>query len=130
MLQREYGKKKDEYKDTVKNTILDKYGGQEHLDSMPKQLLLAQTEHYVEYSRHGALLRGQEKAKVKSRYEEDIYERNHTGVWGSYWREGRWGYSCCHSLIRQSYCIGRAGKFTFLSSILKVFDLNISESFS
>jgi hypothetical protein len=32
----------------------------------------------VEYSRHGTVIKGQEKARVKSRYEEDIYPSNHT----------------------------------------------------
>ena len=31
-------------------------------------------------------------------------------VWGSFWREGQWGYGCCHSFLRNSYCIGEAGK--------------------
>ena len=31
-------------------------------------------------------------------------------MWGSYWREHQWGYSCCHSFIRNSYCIGESGK--------------------
>lgn len=35
-------------------------------------------EEYVEYSRHGTVLKGQEKAKIKSRYEEDVYINNHT----------------------------------------------------
>ncbi|CAF4620854.1 unnamed protein product, partial [Rotaria socialis] len=30
----------------------------------------------------------------------------HTSVWGSYWRNHRWGYACCHALLRQSYCTG------------------------
>ena len=41
-------------------------------------MLLAQTEHYVEYSRSGTVIKGQERAKVKSRYEEDVYINNHT----------------------------------------------------
>ena len=41
-------------------------------------MLLAQTEHYVEYSRTGAVIKGQERAKVKSRYEEDVFINNHT----------------------------------------------------
>jgi len=32
----------------------------------------------VEYSRHGTLLRGHEKAQAKSRFEEDVYINNHT----------------------------------------------------
>ena len=31
-------------------------------------------------------------------------------VWGSYWKDFRWGYSCCHSTVRGSYCTGQAGK--------------------
>lgn len=30
-------------------------------------------------------------------------------VWGSFWRDGRWGYKCCHSLVKESYCTGEAG---------------------
>lgn len=37
-----------------------------------------QQEDYVEYSRHGTVIKGMERAKVKSRYEEDIYINNHT----------------------------------------------------
>ena len=32
----------------------------------------------MEYSRHGTLLKGQEKATVQSRFEEDVYINNHT----------------------------------------------------
>ncbi len=53
------------------------YGGQEHLDAPPRELLLAQTEEYVEYSRHGAVLKGQEKAVACSKYEEDVLINNH-----------------------------------------------------
>jgi len=30
-------------------------------------------------------------------------------VWGSYWRDGAWGYACCHQFVKNSYCIGDAG---------------------
>uniref|UniRef100_A0A672MU89 Pre-mRNA-splicing factor SLU7 n=1 Tax=Sinocyclocheilus grahami TaxID=75366 RepID=A0A672MU89_SINGR len=86
------------------------YGGQEHLDAPPRELLLAQTEEYVEYSRHGAVLKGQEKAVACSKYEEDVLINNHTCIWGSYWKDGHWGYKCCHSMVKQSYCTGEAGK--------------------
>jgi len=32
----------------------------------------------VEYSRTGMVVKGQEKAVIKSRYEEDVYFNNHT----------------------------------------------------
>ncbi|KAK6185113.1 hypothetical protein SNE40_007419 [Patella caerulea] len=116
LLQKEFQQRKDGFKQTAKQSILEKYGGEEHLDAPPKQLLLAQTEDYVEYSRHGAVIKGQEKAAVKSRYEEDIYLNNHTSVWGSYWFRGQWGFSCCHSLVKESYCTGESGKQAALSS--------------
>ena len=31
-------------------------------------------------------------------------------VWGSFWDSGRWGYDCCHSFVKNSYCTGEAGK--------------------
>ena len=43
LLTKEYQTKKEEYKVSTKESILEKYGGQEHLDAPPKQLLLAQT---------------------------------------------------------------------------------------
>ena len=51
--------------------ILAKYGGEEHLQAPPKEMLLSQTEHYVEYSRTGQVVKGQEPAVPRSKYEED-----------------------------------------------------------
>lgn len=118
MLNKEYNRKKEIYKVSAKDSILEKYGGQEHLEAPSKQLLLAQSENYVEYSRHGTIIKGAEKAKIKSRYEEDVYINNHTSVWGSYWHEGQWGYKCCHSFIKESYCTGMAGKEAAKTSML------------
>ncbi|XP_063930764.1 pre-mRNA-splicing factor Slu7 [Zophobas morio] len=110
LLQKEYEKKKEQFKSKVQGNILEKYGGEEHLEAPPKTLLLAQTEDYVEYSRSGKVIKGQEKEVIKSKYEEDIYINNHTSVWGSYWRGGQWGYKCCHSFVKNSYCLGEAGR--------------------
>jgi len=43
LLAREFNKRKDTFIETKKESILDKYGGEEHLDAPSKQLLLAQT---------------------------------------------------------------------------------------
>ncbi|CAK8698288.1 unnamed protein product [Clavelina lepadiformis] len=110
MLQKSFDVRKEGFKNSQRDSILAKYGGIEHLDAPPKELLLAQTEDYVEYSRQGNVIKGQEKAKTKSKYVEDAYINNHTSVWGSYWKEGKWGYACCHSFIKHSYCTGDAGK--------------------
>lgn len=57
MLQKEYDKKKDQFKSQVQESILQRYGGEEHLHAPPKPLLLAQTEDYVEYSRYGKVIK-------------------------------------------------------------------------
>uniref|UniRef100_A0A182WCM7 Pre-mRNA-splicing factor SLU7 n=1 Tax=Anopheles minimus TaxID=112268 RepID=A0A182WCM7_9DIPT len=110
LLQKEYDKKKSQFKDEVKNKVLEQYGGEEHLAVPPKALLLAQTENYVEYSRYGKVIKGQDKPIIRSRYEEDVYLNNHTSVWGSHWSNGCWGYKCCESMIKNSYCVGENGK--------------------
>lgn len=110
LLYKSFKVKKEDFKAQQKESILEKYGGQEHLDAPPAELLLAQTEDYVEYSRHGTVIKGQEKAIACSKYEEDVKINNHTCIWGSYWKEGKWGYKCCHSFVKFSYCTGEAGK--------------------
>lgn len=70
-MHQQYKEKKEKLKDTTKVGILAKYGGEEYLEQVPKELLMGQTENYVEYSRTGQVIRGLEKAKAKSKYPED-----------------------------------------------------------
>ncbi|KAI0785662.1 pre-mRNA-splicing factor SLU7 [Abortiporus biennis] len=111
LLHKQYEKKKDELKDATKVSILAKYGGEEYLEKAPKELLQGQTEEYVEFSRTGQVIKGKERAKVKSKYPEDVYINNHTAVWGSWYdpSSGEWGFACCHSTVHLSYCTGLAG---------------------
>jgi len=109
MLHKKFKEKKAEQQDTNKESILAKYGGEEHLDAPARELLLAQTENYVEYTRSGKVLKGQEPAKAKSKYQEDVLINNHTTVWGSFWSDGQWGFKCCRSFLKGSYCTGAAG---------------------
>ncbi|XP_051275214.1 pre-mRNA-splicing factor SLU7 isoform X2 [Dicentrarchus labrax] len=109
LLHKSFKVKKEDFKEKQRDSILEKYGGEEHLDAPPRELLLAQTEDYVEYSRHGAVLKGLEKAVARSKYEEDVLINNHTCIWGSFWKDGFWGYKCCHSMVKQSYCTGEIG---------------------
>lgn len=51
LLAREFNKRKDTFIETKKESILSKYGGEEHLDAPPKQLLLAQTVRVAVLSR-------------------------------------------------------------------------------
>merc|ERR1712060_14151 len=110
--------RKEAIKKQAASHILDKYGGEEHLKERDSSLIYGQGGGYTEYTRagkikndkNGALEKLKIKAKAKSRYDEDIMINNHTCVWGSLWKNGRWGYKCCKSFIKQSYCLGEAGK--------------------
>lgn len=57
LLQKDYEQKKEEFKHKGQMSVLEQYGGAEHLQAPPKQLLLAQTEDYVEYSRYGKVVK-------------------------------------------------------------------------
>jgi pre-mRNA-processing factor SLU7 len=95
----------------IPESILEKYGGQEHLNSMPKEMLMAQTEQYLEYTANGELVTPNVKTTIKrSKYVEDEFNGNHSSVWGSWWHNFQWGYKCCHSTLKKSYCAGEAGK--------------------
>ena len=73
-----------------------------------------------EYGRDGRVVeRGQSSgqrrsrmANLQSKYEEDVHINGHTSVWGSYFHRGafRWGYADDHSLMRNTYCTGAAGR--------------------
>ncbi|EIW66761.1 hypothetical protein TREMEDRAFT_34550, partial [Tremella mesenterica DSM 1558] len=118
LLMKEFNQKKEVLKNTSKTSILAKYGGEEHLERLPKELLTGESGHYVEYSRSGQIVKGHEKAKVRSKYDEDVYINNHTSVWGSWFDRStaQWGFACCHSIISGSYCTGAAGKSATESS--------------
>jgi pre-mRNA-processing factor SLU7 len=106
-------------KSTIRSNVLDKYGGVEHLAAPPKELLKS-TEQFVEYTKTGEVIKGAEPASTKSRYPEDgmsvcypglqlVYVNNHTSVFGSWFRNGKWGYACCHQIHKNSYCTGAQG---------------------
>ncbi|KAG9128055.1 mRNA splicing protein [Ceratobasidium sp. 392] len=111
ILHQQFKDKKEKLKTTSKVGILAKYGGEEYLEKAPKELLAGQTEDYVEYSRTGQVIKGRERAKAKSKYDEDVLVNNHTAIWGSWYSisSGQWGFACCHSTLYGSYCSGEAG---------------------
>jgi pre-mRNA-processing factor SLU7 len=63
-------------------------------------------------------VKGRERAKAKSKYDEDVLVGNHKSVWGSWYNvtTGEWGFACCHSTIKKSYC---GSFFSFFYGILK-----------
>jgi len=90
--------------------LREKYGGSS--DAMPadlKDMAVTESEHFVEYDEVG-LIKGAPKTIARSKYPEDVYINNHTSVWGSWWSNFCWGYACCHSFVKNSYCTGEDGK--------------------
>nr|KYP34512.1 Pre-mRNA-splicing factor SLU7-A [Cajanus cajan] len=109
LLYKSFKVRKEKLKYQTKETIIEKYGNAADEDKLPRELLLGQSERQVEYDRAGRIIKGQEVALPRSKYEEDVYINNHTTVWGSWWKDHQWGYKCCKQTIRNSYCTGAAG---------------------
>ncbi|KAF2460554.1 putative mRNA splicing protein [Lineolata rhizophorae] len=99
-----------------RKALLEKYGGEEHMQAAPPHdVAVTESERYVEYDERGGI-KGAPKTKAKSKYSEDVFNNNHTSVWGSWWSDFKWGYACCHSTVKNSYCTGEAGKQAFEES--------------
>lgn len=71
-----------------------------------------ESERYIEYDESGGV-KGAPKAVSKSKYAEDVFINNHSTVWGSWWTNFKWGYACCHSIVKNSYCTGEEGRKAF-----------------
>lgn len=103
---RQFLQKKAALATRSKDTVLSKYGNAAETPD-EQMLALKASEAYVEYDASGRVIRGHE-VKIKSaRYEEDVCINNHTSVWGSWWKDGQWGFACCHQMVKNSYCIGK-----------------------
>eukprot|EP00539_Tryblionella_compressa_P001031 CAMPEP_0178742114 /NCGR_PEP_ID=MMETSP0744-20121128/5505_1 /TAXON_ID=913974 /ORGANISM="Nitzschia punctata, Strain CCMP561" /LENGTH=648 /DNA_ID=CAMNT_0020395041 /DNA_START=309 /DNA_END=2256 /DNA_ORIENTATION=- len=136
LLKKKFKSKSAEIQLQKKKKVLDKYGGGEYLDGSgglanaleekknPEVQASTAEERKIrfgvsttaeEYGRDGRMVKGPAKAKMvaqKSKYEEDIFINGHKTVWGSYFHLGAfaWGYADDHSLIRNTYCTGEAGR--------------------
>ena len=100
-------------RDTDRKALLDKYGGAEYLKPTPlHETAITENERFVEYDETGAI-KGAPKRATKSKYAEDVLINNHKSVWGSWWCNFQWGYACCSSTVKNSYCTGEEGKKAF-----------------
>ncbi|KAK4366083.1 hypothetical protein RND71_013963 [Anisodus tanguticus] len=109
LLYKNYKINKEKLKVQTKDDVMEKYGNAASDETLPRELLLGQSEKEVEYDRAGRIVKGQEMSLLRNKYEEDVYINNHTTVWGSWWKDHQWGYQCCKQTIRNSYCTGAAG---------------------
>ncbi|ODA78555.1 hypothetical protein RJ55_05936 [Drechmeria coniospora] len=91
--------------------ILEKYGGgeQKKMPASLRSMTITESETFVEYDEAG-LIKGAHLQAAKSKYAEDVFINNHISVWGSWWFNFKWGYGCCHSFVKNSYCTGEEGK--------------------
>jgi pre-mRNA-processing factor SLU7 len=90
--------------------LQDKYGvGESAMPSALRDILVTESEQFVEYDEAG-LIKGAPTIIARSKYPEDVFTNNHTTVWGSWWSNFQWGYACCHSFLKNSYCTGEEGK--------------------
>lgn len=127
---KEFKSKASELQIQRKKAVLDKYGGQEHLDgssglasavdsATPKPIVdrrlrfgvsTVLEDHRQEQSTSAKS--DKKQVPLESQYEEDIFINGHTTVWGSYFHKGafQWGYADDHSLLKNSYCTGENGR--------------------
>lgn len=91
--------------------LLEKYGGgeQKEMPAALRHMAITESESFVEYDDAG-FIKGAPKKAAKSKYAEDVLTNNHQSVWGSWWSNFRWGYKCCYSLVKNSYCTGEEGR--------------------
>jgi pre-mRNA-processing factor SLU7 len=93
--------------------LLEKYGGDLNpASSKLRDAAIVESEKYIEYDESGAI-KGSVKAAANSKYPENMLVNNHTTVWGSWWNNFKWGYACCHSIVKNSYCTGDEGRRAF-----------------
>ena len=99
-------------REAQRKSLLEKYGGENYTQKPKGEAIVMENERYVEYDPSGAI-KGASKSEARSKYPEDILINNHKAVWGSWWANFLWGYACCHSTVKNSYCTGEAGKVAF-----------------
>jgi pre-mRNA-processing factor SLU7 len=116
-----YRKKEEEAnkkrKEATLKSLQEKYGLQPSSATSSRLLTsITANEKYTEYDAQGRVKNlmpppeSTARRAEKSMYTEDVFPNNHTSVFGSWWRNFQWGYACCHSTTKQSYCVGDAGK--------------------
>lgn len=99
-------------REAQRKMLAEKYGGEQYEKSSSGTVEIFESDRYVEYDPSGAI-KGVPQPKAKSKYPEDVLINNHTTVWGSWWTNFQWGYACCHSTTKNSYCTGEEGKRAF-----------------
>jgi pre-mRNA-processing factor SLU7 len=101
------------------NSVLEKYGGREHLEIPEEIRQRLDTVRYNEFNETGIVKQNEiyEKSKV---IKKAPCVRGHVHAWGSYYHKlFGWGYKCCYSLDYYSICKGEKQKSYNLNIIKK-----------
>lgn len=107
---KEFEAKKKDLHEKRQTEILKKYGGKQYTKPVEGIEGVRQSEAYVEYNSEGKVVAGSKEVIPVSKYAEDVLEKNHTSIWGSFYKNGVWGYACCHQVQRYAFCTGESGK--------------------
>jgi pre-mRNA-processing factor SLU7 len=95
---------KDRYKSAELKKVISKYGGEEHLN-IPQEVkeILTNNQDENQNPEENPLTH----SMAKSMYPEDVFVNNHSSVWGSFYHDKfGWGYKCCLSFEKGSWCKG------------------------
>ena len=117
LAKKQFHERKEKILAAKKKKRLDKYGGEEHLESRSHAERFGEESRYVEYDVHGNVVKGFEQAVPRSKWGvEDQHPQGHTSVWGSWYDcdELKWGYSCCWQTNKNAICVGENGKAAIL----------------
>lgn len=119
MYKRYYEEQRKSLIDKKINSVLEKYGGKEHLDIPEEIRQRIDTVRYNEYNETGTV-------KAKENYEKPSVikkapcVRGHVQAWGSFYHKiFGWGYKCCYSFDFNSLCKGEKQRNFNLNLIKK-----------
>lgn len=108
---KQYESNKQKLQSKRSRKILEKYGdASDYSKRDPAIQGVEQSEVYVEYNSDGKIISKVKPAVPVSKYAEDVLEKNHTAIWGSYFKNGQWGYACCYQVQRYTFCTGKEGQ--------------------
>jgi pre-mRNA-processing factor SLU7 len=109
LLYKQFKDKKEKLSGVTKASILEKYGNAAADTPAPEGLLLGQTEGYVEYDRAGRVVKGHEKPALSHGTRRMCTNRTIPNAGARSGELAQWGYACCGSFQKNSYCTGKKG---------------------
>lgn len=108
---KEYESNKQQLQSKRSRKILEKYGdASDYSKKDPAIQGVEQSEVYVEYNNEGKVISKVKPPVPVTKYAEDVLDKNHTAIWGSYFKSGEWGYACCYQVQRYAFCTGKEGR--------------------